>query len=100
MTTKDGIEIKIMTKVEIVWSIQVFFFKPAKIPSPIPSGTEKTTEMILIIIEVGKRSAIIANAVAPGSIEVDVPQSKNGESSVTVKMLRSQLTYCSSIGLS
>ena len=36
-----------MTNVEIVWSIHVFFFKPAKIPKAIPKGTETTTEITL-----------------------------------------------------
>ena len=48
-------EIKTMTNVEIKWSTQVFFFKPAKIPKPIPSGTEITTETMLIYMDVGKR---------------------------------------------
>ncbi len=44
---------KTITNVEIKWSTHVFFFKPAKIPKPIPIGTDTTTEMILIYIEVG-----------------------------------------------
>ena len=66
---------KIMTKVEIVWSIQVFFFKPAKIPRPIPNGTETKTEMILTEIVTGNLSAIIWMALELGSRTVERPQS-------------------------
>ena len=77
MTTNDGIEMKIMTAVEMKWSIQVFFFKPAKMPKPIPRGTETTTEIILIRREVGNLSPIIAIAEEFGSMTVEVPQSLN-----------------------
>ena len=68
-------EIKTMTNVEIVWSIQVFFFKPAIIPKRIPNGTEIMTETILMDIEAGKRFAIIPIAEAFGLMTVDLPQS-------------------------
>ena len=35
---KEGTEIKNITIVEIVWSCHLFFFKAAKIPSPMPKG--------------------------------------------------------------
>ena len=40
-------------KVEIVWSIHVFFLSPAIIPNKIPNGTERKTEMILTEKETG-----------------------------------------------
>ena len=83
-----------MTEVEIVWSIQVFFFKPARIPKPIPNGTEITTEIMLIFKETGKRSAIIAIALASGSICVERPQSN------LVTMLPNHSKYWSTIGRS
>ena len=83
-----------MTIVEIKWSIQVFFFKPAKIPSPIPSGTEITTEIIFKIIEVGNLSRMIVVANEPGSIVVERPQSN------FVITLPSQFQYCSRTGFS
>ena len=87
MTTKEGIEIKIMTKVEMVWSTHVFFFKPATIPKPIPKGTEIKTAKTLTDIETGKRCPIILIAEAFGSITVDLPQSH------FVKMLPIQEKY-------
>ena len=50
-TTKDGTEITTIVNVEIIWSIHVFFFNAAQIPSKIPIGTEKITAKILILIE-------------------------------------------------
>ena len=75
ITTKPGIEMKIMTEVEIVWSIHVFFFKPARIPKPIPRGNEIRTAQTLMDIETGKRWPIISMADAFGSMTVDLPQS-------------------------
>ena len=75
MTTKPGIEMKIITDVEIVWSIQVFFFKPARIPKPIPRGNEIRTAYTLMDMETGKRWPIILIEEAFGSITVDLPQS-------------------------
>ena len=56
---KLGTLIKIMTKVEIIWSVILFFFKAAHIPIAIPVGTLIKTEIILMLIDVGKRAAII-----------------------------------------
>ena len=84
---------KIMTKVEIVWSIHVFFFKPAKIPKAIPRGTESKTAMILTENETGNLSKIILIALLFGSITVDLPQSH------LVTMFFNQTVYCSKIGL-
>ena len=53
--TKLGTEIKTITSVEIVWSIHVFFFKPAKIPNKIPKGTDTKTATMLTETETGKR---------------------------------------------
>ena len=66
---------KIITDVEIVWSIQVFFFKPARIPKPMPRGNEMRTAHTLMDMETGKRWPIILMAEAFGSITVDLPQS-------------------------
>ena len=87
-------EMKIMTAVEIKWSIHVFFLRPAKIPNPIPSGTEKITEKTLITKEVGNLSAMISIADAFGWMVTDVPQSH------FVTIFPSQFQYCSSNGLS
>ena len=42
---------KTMTSVEIVWSVIVFFFKAAHIPSRMPMGTEKITDKIFSRME-------------------------------------------------
>ena len=60
--TKPGIDIKTMTKVEIVWSVIEFFFKAAHIPNKIPMGTEKITDKILSRIEYPIRDAIMTAA--------------------------------------
>ena len=48
--TKDGTEITSITKVLMVWSCHLFFFKAAKIPNPIPRGIAKIEEYTLIKI--------------------------------------------------
>ena len=73
--TNEGIEMNIITRVEIVWSIHVFFFKPAKIPSIIPKGTEIKTAIMLTEKETGSLSIMIWKALALGSITVESPQS-------------------------
>jgi len=64
ITTKEGIEMKTITRVEMVWSIQVFFLRPAQIPSKMPRGTEKITEMIFKYIETGNLCMIMLMAEA------------------------------------
>ena len=57
---KLGIDIKIITTVEMKWSVIVFFFKAANTPKAIPSGTEIITDQILILIVVGNLDKMIA----------------------------------------
>ena len=90
---KLGTLIKIMTNVEIIWSVILFFFKAAQMPITIPVGTLIKTEIILMLIDVGKRAAIILIALLFTKILVDVPQSH------LVKMFQSHTPYCSKIGL-
>ena len=49
---KLGIEIKIITPVEIIWSVGLFFFKAAQIPSKIPSGTATITETMISYLNI------------------------------------------------
>ena len=60
--TKLGSEMNIITNVEMVWSVIVFFFKAAQTPSAIPIGTEKITEIIFSLIEYPIREPIIVAA--------------------------------------
>ena len=60
MVIKLGIEIKIITTVEMKWSVIVFFFKAAKTPKAIPRGTEMITDQILILTVVGSLDKMIA----------------------------------------
>lgn len=46
--TKLGTETNSMTRVEMVWSCQRFFFRAAAMPSRMPSGTEKSSAYTLI----------------------------------------------------
>ena len=43
-----------MITVEMVASTQVFFFRAAKMPSPMPTGIEMSIEMMLSLIEYGR----------------------------------------------
>ena len=86
-------EMKTITIVEIAWSVNVFFFKPAIMPKTIPKGTDTKIVTILIDIEVGKRVAIIEIAEAFGLIAVDLPQSH------LVTILPNHVKYWSMIGL-
>ena len=51
-----------MTNVEIVWSVIVFFFKAAHIPSRIPIGTEKITDKMFRRMEYPIREPIMTEA--------------------------------------
>ena len=46
INTKLGMEMNTMTMVEMVWSVRVFFFSAAQMPSSMPMGTETMTEII------------------------------------------------------
>ena len=81
-----------MIKVEIIWSVIVFFFKAAHIPNAIPIGTEKTTEKMLSNIDTLILSPIITVAATLASIFTDVPQSH------LVNMFLSQLKNCWNTG--
>ena len=84
---------KIITRVEIVWSIHVFFFRPAQMPSKMPRGTEITTEIIFKYMETGNLCKIMLMAEALSLICVERPQSH------LVTMFLSQLKYKSIIGV-
>ena len=76
MRTKLGNEMKIITDVEMIWSVIVFFFSAAQIPNKMPIGTENMTENTLIEMDVHSLSPIIVDALTLGSIVLDTPQSQ------------------------
>ena len=88
INTKLGTEINIITAVLMMWSVIVFFFNAAQIPSKIPIGTEKITENMLIFIDVRSLSQIITVALTFGWIVFDTPQSQRK------MMFPNQVKYC------
>ena len=79
---------KIMTNVEIVWSVIVFFFKAAHMPNKIPMGTEKITDKIFSRIEYPIREPMMTPAETLGWNVLLYPQSH------FVTMFFSQFVYC------
>ena len=80
MVIKDGTDINTMTMVDMTWSVNLFFFKAAHMPSPIPSGTDIITGQILVLTVVHnlesfqEEPTITVIASTLGEIEVEVPQ--------------------------
>ena len=90
MVIKEGIEMKTITNVEMMWSVIVFFFKAAQIPKAIPKGTENITEKKLIEIVTFILEKIITIASPPtGAIDLALPHSH------FVNMFESHNQYCS-----
>ena len=58
--TKDGTEMQTIVSVDIVWSIQVFFFSAANMPNAMPIGILKIIEYKLTIIVAGSFDANIS----------------------------------------
>ena len=83
---------KIMTNVEIVWSVIVFFFKAAHMPSKIPMCTEKITDNTFNRMEYPILELIITAAETFGWNVLLYHQSH------FVRMFFNQLTYCFIIG--
>ena len=48
--TKEGTEIIIMTRVEMTWSVVLFFFNAAQMPKTKPNGIEKIIDQMLTLI--------------------------------------------------
>ena len=76
----DGTEINTMTMVDMTWSVNLFFFNAAHMPSPIPRGTDIITGQILVLTVVHnlesfqEEPTITVIASTLGEIEVEVPQ--------------------------
>ena len=64
--TKLGIDMKIMTMVEMVWSVTVFFFNAAQMPSSMPMGTDRMTEIIFKRMEYPIRDIMMTDAATLG----------------------------------
>ena len=80
MVMKEGTEMKTMTRVEMMWSVILFFFKAAQMPSPIPAGTEIKTGQILVFTVVHRRESLQEDPMMTtmestlGAMDVEVPQ--------------------------
>ncbi len=57
---------KTMTMVEMVWSVRLFFFKAAQMPSRMPMGTETITEIIFKRTEYQMRDMMMTDAATLG----------------------------------